>query len=102
MGGAGRDGKVAGKPVSCTAANSASGTYGFFKEQPFTRRLQDTVKEADGLGVGCAGNHQGTRTASATPASVYKTSGVMALALPRRKVSRPSRQLRESPEQKVP
>ncbi len=56
----GLTGDWANRPIGLYGRNSASGTYGFFKEhRPQERRLQGHREGAAGLGVGRAGRHRG-------------------------------------------
>lgn len=82
----GLKGEWAGKPISLYGRNSASGTYGFFKENAlFKGDFKDTVKEqpgsssvvqavaADRYGIGYSGI--GYKTADVRPVPLSLTSG---------------------------
>jgi len=74
-------GKMAGQPISLYGRNSASGTYGFFKEHALAKGdYKDTVKEQPGSASVVQGI---TRDKNGIGYSGigYKTSGVKALAL---------------------
>lgn len=74
-------GKMAAQPISVYGRNSASGTYGFFKEHALNKGdFKDTVKEQPGSASVVQGI---TRDKNGIGYSGigYKTSGVKALAL---------------------
>ena len=55
-------GEVGGSPISIYGRNSASGTYGFFKEYALKNGdYKDEVKEQPGSASVGAGNHGGSR-----------------------------------------
>ncbi len=55
----GLTGDWANRPIGLYGRNSASGTYGFFKEHVLMNGdYKDTVKEQPGSGVGRAGRHR--------------------------------------------
>jgi phosphate transport system substrate-binding protein len=71
----------AGKPVSMYGRNSASGTYGFFKENALCKGdFKDTVKEQPGSASVVQGVSE-DRYGVGYSGIGYKTSGVKALAL---------------------
>ncbi|HLE84778.1 MAG TPA: phosphate ABC transporter substrate-binding protein [Thermoanaerobaculia bacterium] len=80
-GGAGLDGEWAARPLSLYGRNSASGTYGYFKEHALCDGdYKDTVKEQPGSASvvnGVTGDLAGIGYSGIG----YKTSGVKALAL---------------------
>lgn len=74
-------GRMAGQPISLYGRNSASGTYGFFKEHALSKGdFKDTVKEQPGSASVVQGI---TRDKNGIGYSGigYKTSGVKTLAL---------------------
>ena len=74
-------GGLAGKPISLFGRNSASGTYGFFKEHALYKGdYKDTVKEQPGSASVVQGVSEDL-TAIGYSGIGYKTSGVKALAL---------------------
>jgi len=74
-------GKMAGQPVSLYGRNSASGTYGFFKEHALSKGdFKDTVKEQPGSASVVQGITK-DKNGIGYSGIGYKTSGVKALAL---------------------
>lgn len=77
----GLSGDFAGKPLSLYGRNSASGTYGFFKENAlFKGDYRDTVKEQPGSASVVQGVTE-DRFAIGYSGIGYRTSGVKPLAL---------------------
>ena len=77
----GAKGGLSGKPVSLFGRNSASGTYGFFKENAlFKGDYKDTVKEQPGSASVVQGVSEDL-TAIGYSGIGYRTSGVKPLAL---------------------
>jgi phosphate transport system substrate-binding protein len=80
-GGLGLTGDWANRPISIYGRNSASGTYGFFKEHVLkTGDYRDTVKEQPGSASVVQGVTE-DRYAIGYSGIGYRTSGVKALAL---------------------
>lgn len=74
-------GRMAGQPVSLYGRNSASGTYGFFKEHALSKGdFKDTVKEQPGSASVVQGITK-DKNGIGYSGIGYKTSGVKALAL---------------------
>jgi phosphate transport system substrate-binding protein len=74
-------GKMAGQPISLYGRNSASGTYGFFKEHALSKGdYKDTVKEQPGSASVVQGITK-DKNGIGYSGIGYKTSGVKALAL---------------------
>lgn len=82
-GGAGLDGEWANRPLSLYGRNSASGTYGYFKEHALCDGdYKDTVKEQPGSASVVNGVTEDLAGIGYSGIG-YKTSGVKALALAR-------------------
>jgi phosphate transport system substrate-binding protein len=80
-GGVGLTGEWASKPMSLYGRNSASGTYGYFKEHALCKGdYKDTVKEQPGSASVVQGVTE-DKFAIGYSGIGYKTSGVKALAL---------------------
>jgi phosphate transport system substrate-binding protein len=74
-------GSLANMPISLYGRNSASGTYGFFKENALYKGdFKDTVKEQPGSASVVLGVTE-DKTAMGYSGIGYKTSGVKAIAL---------------------
>jgi phosphate transport system substrate-binding protein len=74
-------GRMAGQPISLYGRNSASGTYGFFKEHALSKGdYKDTVKEQPGSASVVQGITK-DKNGIGYSGIGYKTSGVKALAL---------------------
>jgi phosphate transport system substrate-binding protein len=74
-------GKMAGQPISLYGRNSASGTYGFFKEHTLSKGdYKDTVKEQPGSASVVQGITK-DKNGIGYSGIGYKTSGVKTLAL---------------------
>jgi phosphate transport system substrate-binding protein len=74
-------GKMAGQPISLYGRNSASGTYGFFKEHALSKGdFKDTVKEQPGSASVVQGITK-DKNGIGYSGIGYKTSGVKTLAL---------------------
>jgi len=74
-------GKMAGQPISLYGRNSASGTYGFFKEHALSKGdYKDTVKEQPGSASVVQGITK-DKNGIGYSGIGYKTSGVKTLAL---------------------
>lgn len=81
----GLTGEWAGKPISLFGRNSASGTYGYFKKHAlFKGDYKDTVKEQPGSASVVMGVTE-DRAGIGYSGIGYKTSGVKALALSKKK-----------------
>jgi phosphate transport system substrate-binding protein len=80
-----KDGNWAGKPISLYGRNSASGTYGFFKENALCKGdYKDTVKEQPGSASVVQGVSE-DKFAVGYSGIGYRTSGVKALKLAAKK-----------------
>jgi phosphate transport system substrate-binding protein len=80
-GGVGLTGEWAGRPISLYGRNSASGTYGYFKEHTLCKGdFKDTVKEQPGSASVVQGVTE-DKFAMGYSGIGYKTSGVKALSL---------------------
>ena len=87
----GLTGDWANRPISLYGRNSASGTYGFFKEHALRqRRLQGPGEGAAGLGVGGPGRHRGPLRDRLLAASATRPRASRSWRSPRRTAA-PSR-----------
>ncbi len=81
----GLTGEWATRPISLYGRNSASGTYGFFKEHSLENGdFKDSVKEQPGLRLGGAGDPRRSGSPSVTAASGTRPPACARCRSPRR------------------